>query len=130
MTERDKARLAGVHPDLIKAIETIFAKMSEAGHPMFVAAGVRTAKEQADLYAIGRTKPGHIVTYKDGLKFKSNHQPHSDNLGHAVDCAFVGEDPFGEKQPWDLYGKAAIQEGLIWGGSWKTLVDRPHVELA
>ena len=97
---------------------------------MFVVQGVRTTAEQKALYAQGRTAPGAIVTYCDGVVHPSNHQPRADGLGHAVDCAFLGAGPFGDQQPWELYGEAVEAEGLIWGGRFHGLVDRPHAELA
>jgi peptidoglycan L-alanyl-D-glutamate endopeptidase CwlK len=95
MTPRDEQRLAGVHPTLIAKITTILTHMSLIGHPMFVVMGVRTVAEQQAIYAQGRTKPGAIVTMKDGVVHRSNHQPHADGFGHAVDCAFLNTpDPF------------------------------------
>lgn len=123
-TARDCERLRGVHPTLVKAVLQLLTQF-----PMFVVMGVRTAEQQAALYAQGRTTPGHIVTDKDGVLHKSNHQPHADGLGHAVDCAFVGPDPFATSHDWQGYGAAAKALGLIWGGDWHTLVDRPHIEL-
>lgn len=123
MTPRDHIRLQGCHPTLIGIILAILDQL-----PMFVVIGVRTAEQQATLYAQGRTTPGRIVTYKDGYIHKSNHQPAQDGLGRAVDCAFIGGDPFAAKHPWDAYGAAVEAAGLIWGGRWK-LVDRPHAEL-
>ena len=123
-TLRDIERLKGVHPMLARAILNILNKL-----PMFVVQGVRTAEEQAALYAQGRTAPGKIVTHKDGLIHKSNHQPHADGLGHAVDCAWVGSDPFADSHPWGAYGALVEAAGLVWGGRWTTLVDRPHAEL-
>lgn len=96
---------------------------------MFVVQGVRTTLQQKALYAKGRTEPGPVVTYKDGVVHKSNHQPWPDGLGHAVDCAFLGADPFGDHQPWEDYGKLVEAQGLVWGGRWTGLVDRPHAEL-
>lgn len=129
MTDRDYARLAGVHPDLIAALTVVLAAMALAGTPMFVVQGVRTVQQQQALYAQGRTLPGHIVTQRDGIKRKSNHQPHEDGLGHAVDCAFIGPGPFADTHPWDQYGTLCEAQGLTWGGRWVGLVDRPHVEL-
>jgi peptidoglycan L-alanyl-D-glutamate endopeptidase CwlK len=127
---RDLARLTGVHPALIAKIETIFVQMSGMGHPMFVAQGVRTVAQQQAIYAQGRTAPGKIVTNKDGVKFPSNHQPHADGLGHAVDCAFLGaKDPFDEHLPWQSYGLLVEAQGLRWGGRWSHPHDAPHAEL-
>lgn len=135
LTARDQTQLAGVHPQLITLIDQVFTRMSSLSHPMFVVMGVRTAAQQQALYAQGRTLPGKIVTMLDGVKKPSNHQPHADGYGHAVDCAFECVDPFGETQPWLLYGttceELAHAQGLtvVWGGRWHVPVDRPHIEL-
>lgn len=130
MTERDKTRLIGIHPKLVEAVTSILASMDASGHSMMVVQGVRTAKEQAALYAKGRTAPGAIVTMKDGIRHPSNHQPHADHLGHAVDCAFAGvPDPFAESLPWESYGLLVESHGLTWGGRWTHPHDSPHAEL-
>lgn len=126
---RDRQRLDGVHPDLVSKLETVFAALLAAGHAMFVVQGVRTAAQQKALYAQGRTAPGRIVTMKDGVVHKSNHQPWTDGLGHAVDCAFLGPDPFSLSHPWETYGQLVEAQGLTWGGRWTTPHDLPHAEL-
>lgn len=129
MTERDKKRLIGVHPTLTDAIERILDVMEAEGAPMFVVQGVRTAEQQAELYAQGRTKPGGIVTNKDGYHFRSDHQPKDDGYGYAVDCAFVGKQPFDPRHPWQTYGEQVEGWGLIWGGRWSHPVDSVHAEM-
>lgn len=128
MTDRDKVRLAGVHPILISHVSNILSKF-----PMFVVQGVRSVQQQALLYAQGRDgKGGKVVTNCDGVKTRSNHQVHPDNLGHAVDLAFTPTsllpDPFDQKHPWQDFGTYAKSLGLIWGGDFK-LVDLDHIEL-
>jgi peptidoglycan L-alanyl-D-glutamate endopeptidase CwlK len=103
--------------------------MKALGFPMKVIAGLRTTEQQQKLYAQGRTTPGNIVTNADGVKKKSNHQAKADGFGHAADLCFQGPDPFSEKHPWNAYGACAKALGLVWGGDWKVLVDRPHIEL-
>ena len=56
-TPRDLQRLQGVHPRLAKALLQIINELQ-----MFIVQGVRTAQEQAALYAKGRTAPGPIVS--------------------------------------------------------------------
>lgn len=118
-----------LHPQLVEKITLVLNAMAALGHPMKIIQGVRTVEQQQALYAQGRTKAGKIVTNCDGVRVKSNHQPQADNYGHAVDCAFAGNDPFGESQPWALYGYLVGWSGLKWGGTFKGLVDRPHAEL-
>lgn len=119
----------GIHPALKAKVTQVLTAMAALNHPMRVCQGVRTAAQQEALYAQGRTAPGRIVTNCDGVKRKSNHQEYPDGYGHAVDCNFLTGDPFGETQPWSLYGAAVKAVGLIWGGSWTTFQDRPHAEL-
>lgn len=124
-------KLAGVHPDLAAAVEKILKAMDILGFPMMITDGVRTTEQQQALYAQGRTKPGNIVTNADGINKLSNHQVHDDNLGHAVDCCFVvdGKPSWDLRNPWQLYGRMAVTLGLVWGGSWISIHDLPHVEL-
>lgn len=119
----------GVHPGLLARIDKVLDTMQRLGHPMKIVQGVRTAAQQHELWRQGRELPGKKVTNCDGYITKSNHQPHEDGLGHAVDCAFDHPEPFAEKHPWTLYGAACEAEGLVWGGSWKRFKDRPHAEL-
>ena len=126
-----------MHPELVDRILRITNAMAVLGFPMLVTDGVRTTAQQQALYAQGRSKPGKIVTYADGVNKKSNHQAKSDGYGHAVDCCFlvdvdgdgVDDPSWSEKHPWVLYGAMARSLGLVWGGDWTTIVDRPHVEL-
>lgn len=125
------AKLVGVHPDLVVKVIRILTAMESLHLKMLVTDGVRTLEQQMALYAQGRTMPGHIVTNCDGVLKRSNHQPHDDGFGHAVDCCFVlnGVPSWDKSLPWILYGGMAQQQGLVWGGTFKTLVDLPHVEL-
>jgi peptidoglycan L-alanyl-D-glutamate endopeptidase CwlK len=125
-------KLAGVHPALINRVRLILDAMATLGHPMLVTDGVRTQAQQQALYAKGRTAPGSKVTNVDGVRVKSNHQPKADGFGHAVDCCFFderGKPSWAESHPWRLYGEMAKALGLVWGGDWKSIVDKPHVEL-
>lgn len=133
-SKRDEIRLNGVHPEIVLALNKIFGVMKSLGYPMFVVSGVRTDEEQRKLYAQGRTSPGRKITYIDGINKRSKHQINKiTNYGHAVDCAFINLPDTDKDEtwdgPWELYGVLAETLGLDWGGRWKTLVDRPHIEL-
>ena len=131
MTDRDQTRLAGVHPALMRVLDAVFDEMEAAGTPMFVIEGVRSDRRQQDLWRHGRDAMGHVigrvVTYKDGIVHRSNHQPHADGLGYAVDCAFAGEAPFDPGHPWHLYGQLLEERGARWGGRF-SFVDLVHAE--
>jgi hypothetical protein len=125
LSDRDLKRLAGVHPLMQTKIADVFQAMDVS---MFVVQGVRsTAEQQADFAKVPK------VTNCDGVKVKGPHQVHADGYGYAVDCAFVPTkdrpDPFDPAWPWDEYGDAVENEGLIWGGKFLHLGDKDHAEL-
>lgn len=132
-------RRLGLAQDLLTRVDQVLTAMAAVGHPMFIVQGLRTAAAQHELWRQGREIPGpdmsadrplgRVVTYCDGITRKSNHQAGLDDVGHAVDCAFVKGEPFGETQPWLLYGLLGETVGLKWGGRWTHPVDRPHLEL-
>jgi peptidoglycan L-alanyl-D-glutamate endopeptidase CwlK len=79
--DTSKKRLSGVHPDLIKVLNTaITITKVDFG----IACGVRTAKEQNELYKKG-------LSDCDGYKIKSPHQIQKDGYGHAVDV-YIWDD--------------------------------------
>lgn len=126
--------LDGLHHELATRIGRVLEAMKQHGAPMKVTHGFRTVEQQRALFAKGRTvkgdgvtakRPmGRIVTHCDGVIKESDHQS-----GRAADCAFIGLDPYAESHPWALYGAEAKKAGLVWGGDFKNLNDRPHVEL-
>ncbi len=135
MTARDADRLRGVAPPLVERITRILAAMENLGSPMFVVCGVRTAGEQRIEFLKGRaftagswivTDRHAVVTNADGVVKLSNHQADA-GVGHSVDCAFLGAEPYAETHPWALYGAMGKALGLYWGGDWPGLVDRPHL---
>lgn len=92
--------------------------------------GNRTWDEQDALYAQGRTIKGERVTNAKGGQ--SNH-----NFGIAGDFGvFSGKVYLDDSKP-GLAAKVhkacsmhAAACGLEWGGSWKSIVDLPHYEVA
>jgi peptidoglycan L-alanyl-D-glutamate endopeptidase CwlK len=119
----------GLHPVLVARVRKVIDAMAQSGHPVFVTEGVRSSTRQQQLFALGRTVKGRKVTNADGLTKRSNHQVKADGYGHAVDLAFVGPEPFAEDHPWDLLGAIVQDHALVWGGSFTSFPDRPHVEL-
>ena len=88
-----------------------------------VTQGLRTFKEQQDLYDMGRTKPGKIVT-----KAKAGSSYHQ--YGLAVDLVELIHD--GKDVDWNYdMGKLvpyAAKYGIDWGGNWIGFKDYPHFE--
>lgn len=123
LSPRDRTRLQGVHPDLIRVIER--ARLSAS---FIVTEGLRTRERQAELVRIGASQT-----------MNSRHL-----TGHAVDLAYWIDDGDGWVEngeirwDWPLYGRlgetvkqAAREEGvpIVWGGDWTSFRDGPHFEL-
>ncbi|MFO1236774.1 MAG: M15 family metallopeptidase [Alphaproteobacteria bacterium] len=113
---RSRARLKGVHGDLVRIVERAAA---EGGAPFRVLEGMRTPARQKALVAAGASKT-----------LNSRHL-----TGHAVDLGATVEGAV--RWDWPLYAglaramkQAAADLGLplVWGGDWK-MRDGPHFEL-
>ena len=76
----------------------------------------RTAEDQANLYAQGRTKPGKIITYCDGYEKVSAHQ-----RWRAIDFVVVKDDELiWERTPeYETLGSFWEMIGGVWGGERK-----------
>lgn len=114
---RSRAKLKGVHPDLVRVVELA---LTYSPHDFTITEGLRTVARQRELKAAGASQT-----------MNSRHI-----TGHAIDFAVL----VGGKVRWDwpLYGQVAeafkraakeLNVPIIWGGDWKSLRDGPHVEL-
>lgn len=134
-------RATKLHPSIKVEVISLIDEV-ESGMPdnmkIRIVQGLRTIDEQNALYAIGRTKPGHIVT--NAMGGSSYH-----NYGLAIDFAIMyDKDSNGtfETLSWDLsydgdkdnvsdwheVVKVFKAAGFEWGGDWKTLKDYPHLQ--
>lgn len=123
-----------IHPDLISKCKKLASLCKENDIPIKFSEGYRTVREQNDLYAQGRTKPGSIVTNAMGSSYSSQHQ-----WGIAADFYLdLDVDGDGDKKDdafnnctnlFDIVGQFALDCGLGWGGNWTRIVDKPHLYL-
>ena len=135
-------KMEKVHP---KLVEVMKAAITDSPYDFRITSGARTTEEQKALFALGRTKPGKIVTYTNGVTSKSNHQIKDDGYGHAVDifpCGviengvyrkFTSEEGYDEKKlkliaNHILNIAKSKNVNVEWGGNWK-MKDTPHFEL-
>lgn len=122
-----------LHPKLQEKCKELTELCAKNGIKIKFTECVRTVAEQDALYAKGRTAPGAKVTNCKGSSYSSMHQ-----WGVAVDVAVNQDaDKDGDIDINDLYnvkllnlvGKLGQSIGLEWGGSWKSIVDKPHFQL-
>lgn len=118
--------ISKLHPELQEKITKFKSACERAGLKVGIGECFRTVKEQDDLYAQGRTKPGNIVTNAKGSTYSSMHM-----WGVAFD--FYRNDGKGAYNTsgsfFEKVGKIGKSVGLEWGGDWKSFPDRPHFQL-
>lgn len=119
------ARIKTLHP-LVRAkfIQFIIRAEKELKKQLRVTSGLRTIKEQNNLYAQGRSRPGKIVTNAKGGK--SYH-----NFGLAVDIVEIKNGKALWTNPdWGKISELGKSLGLEWGGDWTSIKDKPHFQLS
>lgn len=124
-----------LHPDLQKKITQLQDLCKKNGITIGISECLRTVAEQDALYAKGRTASGSIVTNCKGSTYSSMHQ-----WGVAFDFYLKCDaNKDGKVNSLDVYydatglftkvGKLGQSIGLEWGGSWKSIMDKPHFQL-
>lgn len=118
---------ADLHPAVFKRAHAFMAKCREQGIEILITSTYRDHESQAELYAIGRTKPGKKVTNaKPGQSW------------HNWRCAFdvvplrhgkpvwstTGEDG----RLWERVGQIGESCGLEWAGRWKSMKELAHFQ--
>ena len=91
----------------------------QRGVDLLIYCTVRSNAEQTELYAIGRTKPGKIVT--NARAGQSAHNPDKDGKAAAYDAVplLFGKPMWDGKHPtWAIAGAAGEEAGLVWSGRW------------
>ncbi|MCE5314048.1 MAG: M15 family metallopeptidase [Armatimonadota bacterium] len=115
------ASRVGLDPEFAAKLALFEKKLLANGIKVILTDGYRSIEQQDALYAKGRTKPGKIVTNaRGGFSWH--------NFGNAADYAFVVNGKVTWDGPWATFGKIARQCGLEWGGTFKSIIDRPHVQ--
>ena len=117
---RDKTKL---HPELLQIVQEFEARCKAAGLNVLITETYRTKQEQDTLYAQGRTTPGNIVT---NAKYPKS--PHC--WGVAFDfCRNVRGREYDDSDGFfRKCGDIGKSLGLAWGGDFRSIVDKPHLE--
>jgi len=111
----------GLNAEFAAKLTLFEKKLAANGIKVMLTCGYRSIEEQNRLYAVGRTKPGKKVTNARG-----GYSWH--NWGLAADYVFIINGKVTWDGPWATFGKIARECGLEWGGDFKSIVDRPHVQ--
>ncbi|HVL66763.1 MAG TPA: M15 family metallopeptidase [Vicinamibacterales bacterium] len=124
--QRAFRRRADLDPLFDERLDRVLSALEAEGYRPVIKSARRSQEEQQALFRKGRNERGErigpVVTELDGVTKKSRHQ-----LGRAADVYF--QQTTDHHKAWARLGELARAEGLVWGGDWKSLVDKPHVEL-
>lgn len=111
-----------LHPYVQKLARDLIGICKEYGITVYLCRTFISDEEQEELYAIGRTVPGKIVTYS-----KPGYSLH--NYGLAFDIVCSKDDMKDENDILKLVGKLGRSIGLTWkGDEVKKLVNLNHFE--
>ena len=129
------SRIALLHPRIRQEVLGIITNVESKMLPTMkirIVQGLRTFKEQQDLFAIGRTLPGRRVTNaRAGASFH--------NYGLALDFCLIYNNTaisWDTKYDMDKDGVSDWQEvvrafkakGYTWGGDFQSIPDNPHLQ--
>ncbi|WP_077302711.1 M15 family metallopeptidase [Virgibacillus pantothenticus] len=131
--ETDKEMPTDLHPIVREKKETLINKAAANNIQVVITDGLRTVKEQNELYAQGRETSGSTITNAKGGE--SYH-----NYGLAIDYALknkageviwdINYDGNGNgKSDWFEVASIAKDLGFEWGGDWKAFKDYPHLQM-
>ena len=124
-------KLTDLHPQMQPMVTRFLATARAAGIDLLVTCTYRSNEEQAALYAIGRTKPGRIVTNARPGRSTHNNTLNGKPAALAVDVVPLrdGKPVWSASDPvWKRVGEIGEKVGLEWAGRWTTFREYPHFQ--
>lgn len=118
--------------DVREKAELLLKKADAIGINLLVTCTYRSNEEQADLYAIGRTAKGKIVTNALPGESKHNNMEGGAPASLAFDVVplVAGKPMWDASNPvWQVVGSLGESVGLKWAGRWKRMREYPHFEI-
>lgn len=124
--------LNDLHPRLKERALAFVDQCKQSSIDVLIYCTYRSHKEQQELYEVGRTKPGKIITNAKPGQSKHNATVDGKPASRAFDCVPLrgGKPVWSEKDPiWQEVGKIGTDVGLMWAGNWTRFREYPHFEL-
>jgi peptidoglycan LD-endopeptidase CwlK len=120
----DSRKIEHLDKRLQKPARDFIAACKAANIHVAITSTLRDAEYQNYLYAQGRTRKGRIVT---SLKGGSSYH----NYGLALDFVPIvkGKANYNNLSLFIKAGAIAKKLGFVWGGDFKTFIDRPHLQM-
>lgn len=132
-------KIEDLHPHVQKLCHKFMEQCQAAGIEVLITSTYRDNESQAELYAQGRTKPGHIVTNaKPGQSWHNwrvafdvvplrHGKPVWSTAGNGIDNDPTDDDT-DDLELWQRIGEIGRFVGLEWAGDWKTFREFPHFQ--
>jgi LAS superfamily LD-carboxypeptidase LdcB len=114
--------LDSLQPAVADLARKLIAKAKEQGIEVIVMRTYVSPKEQEELYAQGRTKPGPIIT-------NTRRSAHTNGLAFDIIPYKNGQLLFNDSVTYEKLGAIGRSLGLTWGGDWRVFKDYPHFEI-
>lgn len=109
-------------------VDSFIAECASVNLDILIYCTYRSNEEQDQLYAQGRTEPGHIVTNAQAGQSAHNYRLAFDG------CPLMAGKPMWQEPlsgpHWAQYGQIAQSCGMEWGGAWTSFVEGPHCQMA
>lgn len=135
-------------PEVRARAERMIDACTAAGIQLIITCTYRSAAEQDDLYAQGRTRPGPIVTQlRGGQSLHNATDAQGRPAARAIDVVPLrngklvwgtrgngldddpSDDLTDDLELWERVGLIGAAQGLEWGGRWPRFRDYPHFQL-
>lgn len=125
MTEEQRAtinkkQLAELHPAMHPKVAAVLKDLAGHGWLPYIADAWRSPDEQLRKFKVGHSKVRwgfHNATAPDGTPEAL--------AADIVDARWGWDSP---EKFWEQLGSSVKAHGMTWGGSWKTFVDKAHVQ--
>lgn len=126
-------RLEDLHPHLEPLCREWLEQCADAGLNVKILMTYRTPYEQDEIYALGRTKPGKIVTSLKGRNsrhcFTIDGKPAAKAFDFGIFSSSGSYITDGSDHRYLEAGEIGEDMGLTWGGRWKKPFDPSHLEI-
>lgn len=123
-----------LHPKMQALFVQFDSAMKRANIDYIVTCTYRNDEDQNELYALGRTKRGNVVTNARAGESLHNHV--NADTGKPESLAFDicimqnGKCDWSTQNPaWKRAGEIGTKIGLEWAGNWKSFKEYPHFQL-
>ena len=115
-------QIEDLHPVVQELCRKHIDVCAKRGIKIIVTSTLRDQEYQSKLYAQGRTTLGEVVTNMLLIG------PHGFGLAYDVVPVVDEQAVWNNNKLWSAIGEEGQKLGLEWGGSWKSIVDKPHFE--